>query len=42
MPFAPAATISPSGATATALSGAGKVTIVGAPPSSGQMRRVRS
>jgi hypothetical protein len=41
-PSAPAATISPSGATATAFSGVGKVTIVGAPPASGQIRTVRS
>ena len=42
MPFAPATTISPSLATATALKGVGSVTIVGAEPSSGQMRSVRS
>ena len=41
-PSAPPATISPSRATATALSGVGRVTTVGAPPSSGQMRKVRS
>ena len=42
VPSAPPATISPSRATATALSGVGSVTMVGAPPSSGQMRSVGS
>ena len=42
VPSAPPATISPSRATATELSGVGSVTMVGAPPSSGQMRSVRS
>ena len=38
LPSAAPATISPSPATATALSGAGSVMMVGALPSSGQMR----
>src|SRR6185369_14588725 len=42
MPLAPAATISPSPATATPESGVGNVTMVGAEPSSGQMRKVKS
>ena len=41
-PSAPPATISPSRAIATELSGVGSVTAVGALPSSGQMRSVRS
>ena len=41
-PSAPPATISPSRAIATELSGVGSVTTVGALPSSGQMRSVRS
>ncbi len=43
MPSAPPAAISPSGATATALSAVGSVTTAGAPlPVSGQMRSVAS
>ena len=41
-PSAPPATISPSRATATELSGVGSVIVVSGPPSSGQMRSVRS
>ena len=42
LPLAPAATISPSGATATVLSGVGSVRTVSGPPLSGQMRKVAS
>src|SRR6185503_10847282 len=41
-PSAPPTTISPSPVTATALSGVGRVATSGAPPSSGQIRKVRS
>ena len=42
LPAAPAVTMLPSGATATAFKGDGRVTIVGRSPTSGQIRTVRS